>query len=360
MLPDIPGRPVTEPQLRDLRVHVATLFGMEVSDRRDPRFPGAQPVSFNKSHLSLLQEENFFVSEKADGIRCLLVATRDARTGKYDTFLVDRKNSYYQIHMPLPHPENIHAYQRDTVLDGELVLDVEEDGRHVLKFYLFDCMISMGTSLIEKPFNKRLGRLTEHVLKPYDRRYREDRGFGESLPFKLKLKPLQLAYHVGQVFEDIPKLKHKNDGVIFTSQEAPYTIGTCQKMLKWKPSEENTVDFKLEGPDIDGKYWIYLWRGGREGHVLHGEFHLDQELAEEWERYPPGYGKIIECRYDPEWPGEWRFSRFRNDKENANHETVYMSIMDSIRDNVDQETIVSHAGVIREQWKMRESGVRHL
>ncbi|KAI9341960.1 mRNA capping enzyme, catalytic domain-containing protein [Obelidium mucronatum] len=353
MLPTIPGIPVQGPQLTELRIHMSRLFGIEVNERRDPRFPGAQPVSFNKSHLSLLEEENFFVSEKADGIRCLLLTTRNAHTGRYDTFLVDRKNSYYKINLPLPKPDNIHEFQNDTVLDGELVLDIDK-GVEILWFLLFDCVISMGQSLISKPYTSRLGRLKEHVVKPYKQLFKSDRRYAESMPFGLDVKPLELSYHVDRVFEMIPKLKHKNDGVIFTSSVAPYAIGTCQKMLKWKPSEENTVDFKLDGPDIDGRYTLMLWKGGKDGHVHFGEFTPDEELAQDWMYNPPGYGKIIECRYDPNWPGMWRFSRFRDDKENANHESVYHSIMDSIRDNVEQNEIVAHAAVIREQWKQRE------
>ncbi|KAJ3076831.1 Dcp1p-Dcp2p decapping enzyme complex alpha subunit [Podochytrium sp. JEL0797] len=367
MLPSIPGIPVEGQQLSDLRTHMARLFGQEVSDRRlvllallstcadssasEPRFPGAQPISFNSSHLQLLEEENFFVSEKADGIRCLLIATRNPQTGQYETFLVDRKNSYYKINVPLPKPDNIHEFQRDTVLDGELVLDIDK-GVQILWFLLFDCMVSMGQSLIDKPFTKRLGRLKEHVIRPYKQLYREDPHYARNLPFRLDIKPLELAYHVGKVFEQIPHLKHKNDGVIFTSSVAPYAIGTCQKMLKWKPSEENTVDFFLEGPDAEGKYVLKLWHG-RDGHQYFGPFTPDEKLGEEWYYNPPPHGSIIECRYDPNWPGSWRFSRFRDDKENANHISVYRSIMDSIADNVDQEAIVSHAGAIRDQWKLR-------
>ncbi|KAJ3023144.1 UNVERIFIED_CONTAM: putative fatty-acid--CoA ligase FadD10 [Siphonaria sp. JEL0065] len=345
MLPTIPGTPVQSQRLTELRIHMARLFGMEVSDRREPRFPGAQPVSFNKSHLSLLEEENFFVSEKADGIRCLLITTKDPLTGQPETFLVDRKNAYYKINLPLPKPEDINTFQNDTVLDGELVLDVDH-GVEILWFLLFDCMILMGQSLIDKPFTKRLGRLKEFVVKPFQQLYRQDRRYRDSLPFRFDVKPLQLSYHVGQVFEMIPKLKHKNDGVIFTSSIAPYAIGTCQKMLKWKPSEENTVDFKLDGPDIEGRYTISLWKGGKDGHLTRKLTLFPKAkltIANRWYYNPPGYGKIIECRYDPNWPGQWRFSRFRDDKENANHETVYFSIMDSIRDNVEQSEIVEHA-----------------
>jgi len=40
-----------------------------------------------------------------------------------------------------------------------------------------------------------------------------------------------------------PKLKHENDGLIFTLNACPYYPGTCEEILKWKPKDLNTVDF---------------------------------------------------------------------------------------------------------------------
>ncbi|KAJ3344769.1 Dcp1p-Dcp2p decapping enzyme complex alpha subunit [Entophlyctis luteolus] len=230
-LPDIPGQLVNRPYLDDLRRHTSKLFGIDVSGHREPRFPGAQPVSFNKSHLEELEAEDYYVSEKADGIRCLLLTTRNPKTKKHETFLIDRKNSYYYLNLLLPKPDNIREWQVDTVLDGELVLDVHRDGTKTLWF---------------------------------------------------DLKPLHSSYNVTRVFDQIPQLKHKNDGVIFTSAIAPYAIGTCEKMIKWKPSEENTVDFKVDGPDEEGRFYIMLNRGGIDGHVLFGEFTLSEDMYKEF------------------------------------------------------------------------------
>jgi mRNA-capping enzyme len=47
-------------------------------------------------------------------------------------------------------------------------------------------------------------------------------------------------------FIDAKKLQHENDGLIFTIDECPYYPGTCNEILKWKPIELNSIDFKLE------------------------------------------------------------------------------------------------------------------
>ena len=67
---------------RVLRRKVADL--MEVAH---DRFPGAQPVSFAHKHLEELEHENYFVSEKADGVRCLMFCNRNP-DGIFEAFLV--------------------------------------------------------------------------------------------------------------------------------------------------------------------------------------------------------------------------------------------------------------------------------
>ncbi|KAJ3283246.1 Dcp1p-Dcp2p decapping enzyme complex alpha subunit, partial [Blyttiomyces sp. JEL0837] len=290
---------------------------------------------------------------KADGIRCLFLATVN-QAGTPESYLIDRKNDYYFLHLGLPHPEHVRHWQHETILDGELVLDIEPDGSQTLWFLLFDCVIFMGKSLIERPYTKRLGYLKDHVMKPYKKRLERDQRFAASQPFKMNLKPLELSYGLDKVFASMSKLKHKSDGIIFTSSVAPYGIGTCEKMLKWKPSDENTVDFRVSvrGSRDNPLFMLEIWLGQGE-YKDFGEIHLDEDTLDEW-KHSDQNGRIVECRYDPNWPGNWRFSRYRDDKETANHISTYEKIMESIRDNVDADTLKSAAPVIREQWKQRE------
>lgn len=47
----------------------------------------------------------------------------------------------------------------------------------------------------------------------------------------IKVKPMNLSYGVEKVFnEDIPKLQHGNDGLIYTPLQSPYVVGTDPKM----------------------------------------------------------------------------------------------------------------------------------
>ena len=101
--------------------------------------------------------------------------------------------------------------------------------------------------------------------------------------------------------------------------------------LKWKSSEENTVDFRLtyrEEPDTEtsedhfssfsstdappppSRYTISLRVGGAEGHRVLSPFLPTPTIAAEWNTTPPGQGRIIECKYTIAWPYHWQFSRY--------------------------------------------------
>ncbi|PVU90828.1 hypothetical protein BB559_004423 [Furculomyces boomerangus] len=142
----------------------------------------SQPISFVKDHFTELANENYFVCEKSDGIRALMLITIVQDAPK--VFLIDRHNSYWDIQniaFPLPQSDDRHIhYHNNTIIDGELVEDTEQDGTKILSF---------------------------------------------------EVKKMELSYGLTKVLEvDIPNLKHKNDGLIFTSSIAPYATGTCNKM----------------------------------------------------------------------------------------------------------------------------------
>jgi hypothetical protein len=66
----------------------------------------------------------------------------------------------------------------------------------------------------------------------------------------VKLKPVERAYGIEAVFLDhVPKLEHGNDGLIFTSAEAPYTPGTDPKMSIALPCTARQMTD--EGPQIE-------------------------------------------------------------------------------------------------------------
>lgn len=170
-------------------------------------------------------------------------------------------------------------------------------------------------------------------------------------PFRLEIKKMWKPYAVAEILEmEIPKLKHGNDGLIFTPVADPYASGTCERLLKWKPSELNTVDFKLIiVPDAvdDKKYELHVASKNR--HRLF-DYHRpceDLDLLDQ---------QIIECKLVPQKEGtsHWEYIRVRKDKTMANNEHVVTKIINSINDNVTAGQLVERIPAIRRAWKARE------
>lgn len=85
------------------------------------------------------------------------------------TFQIDRKNDYYYIRdlrFPLPELDQRgkatgkfqrEKFHRDTILDGEIVMDILEDRNTCLKFLVFDALIVDGKNLMQRNLSTRLG-----------------------------------------------------------------------------------------------------------------------------------------------------------------------------------------------------------
>ncbi|KAI9296908.1 hypothetical protein K502DRAFT_323578 [Neoconidiobolus thromboides FSU 785] len=363
IVPEIPGQTLGRDFEKELRGEVGSLFNI-----KPERFPGAQPVSFTLEHLQELKETDYFVCEKSDGVRCLLFTRINPKTKRPETFLIDRKNKYrylHDIHIPLPNCENNGPFQDKTIIDGELVYDIEKDGKRVLKYLAFDLLSFQGKVLIQRGLEKRQGYLRTNVVKPFLKRATQLNVL-DKLTIIIEAKVMELSYGMIKILkEQVPTLKHKSDGLIFTSVNAPYTLGTCSTMLKWKPPNENSVDFKLhievQSPSTPPRFLLSIWKGGSEYQQVDEMGVSDSELKFFKTHFGSDFkkrmeGKIVEVIYDPDNcpPCKWKFMRFRDDKEHANHSSVLDKILKSISDNVDEEKLNEEHFDIRARWKERD------
>ncbi|GAA5843155.1 hypothetical protein JCM11251_003947 [Rhodosporidiobolus azoricus] len=366
---EIPGEKVVDTEKYwNLRRHLADLCGTGGT----ARFPGSQPVSFDLESMALLEKEDFWVCEKSDGVRVLvlIVATGFGQ----EVYLIDRKDNIYQnYYLTFPHQDGFEYNHSNTVLDGELVIDVDpQTGAHINRLLAFDLLVLDSENLMKKPLMKRYGRLGSYVIEPYAKYQKTlPPDIVAQQPFEVILKKQELSYGIEAVFRDhVPKLLHGNDGLIFTSAEAPYTPGTDPKILKWKPPSENSIDFLLQlkfpprvddprEPDFTAKpVFMLLMNHGHEGNHYYDTMQVDDETWEEWKRSKEQYDdRVVEVVWDR--PREtWKMLRFRDDKFEGNYKTVVASIIRSIEHGVEAEQLVAHAGHIRHAWKRREAARR--
>jgi mRNA guanylyltransferase len=327
-------------------------------------------------HVLELTHSSYFLCEKTDGIRCLLYCTRD-EAGNEIHYLIDRKNDYYFIeglHLPHQSDNTFQKFHTNTILDGELVLDKLQDGSTKLRYLVFDCIILDGELLTQKPFDKRIGRIQEFIQKPLTRLYQRFPDDCANFPFEIKMKHMEKPYAVDEMFaHKLPNLEHGNDGLIFTAKASVYTFGTDELILKWKPANENSVDFKIllggfptyvDGgellPDYQAKPKIHLLvYHGRDDYRHFADLYMTDN---EWESMKSLNQKIderiIECYIDED--GRWRFKReadgsprFRDDKPEANHVSTLVKVLESIQDGVSEEDLCAASQKIKAAWKDR-------
>lgn len=381
-VPTIPGiRPPNEIQSQ-LRSMLAGVLGRNTSS-----FPGAQPVSFARRHITdELLRRDYFMCEKTDGIRCLLWLDQDTQ-GNEACYLIDRKNEWYFLstdeypstHFPRRDDPTFMQCHTRTLLDGELVYDTI-GGERILRFLVFDILTVEGENVMQKPLQSRLGRIRQFVTDPYNKWLKQFPQARTGRPFELMAKEMNFPYALTAMFSTtLPNLPHGNDGLVFTCQETPYRFGTDENIIKWKPPHENTIDFRLnldeqsfpqfdpqDGeeewiPDYDAKPVFGL-------DVLHdrGDHHEFAKLwleDHEWESFKSLNelldSRILECWRDDR--GRWRpklepngHPRFRDDKTNANHISTVHKVIDSINDGVTQEELIAAEDRIRTEFKKRQ------
>lgn len=371
-VPTMPGVAAGGGPLQSLRFEVNQLLG-----RQSSSFPGAQPVSFAARHKIELQKHDYYVCEKSDGIRCLMYMT--AEQDQEVTYLIDRKNDYYHVanlHFPLATNREV-EFHTGTVVDGELVNEVQPDGSVQVKYLVFDCLILDHSSMMHRTLDKRLAYFRDKIYNPYRALYQKYPSELQYLPFLVDFKEMRLSYGIEEMFREVlPKLAHGNDGLIFTCKNTPYKFGTDPHILKWKSPNENSIDFRLnlEFPTIipdeeeiaetgdDSPYFDYdemptfhlCVNMGEGKETLYSVMHVEPN---EWESMKnlrePLDERIVECYLDDQ--RRWRFLRWRLDKESANHISTVKSVMESIQDRVTEEDLLSLARPIRDEWKKRQA-----
>ncbi|KAJ2104948.1 hypothetical protein GGI16_002563 [Coemansia sp. S142-1] len=362
-IPTIPGELVPQHARQALQKLVGELTG---TNRLS--FPGSQPVSFTKSaSIPELLGSNYLVCEKSDGVRVLVLML--VVEGRPQTFFITRKNEYYfapNCAFPTPDtdPQRPSKFHHHTLIDAELVIDIDKSGRAERKLLGFDALIVNGCNSMSFIFEKRLGYLRDHVFKPFERMCHymtpEQR---QRVPISVEMKIFERSYGVAKVqYQTIPRLLHKSDGLIFTSVLSPYTPGTCEKIIKWKPASENSIDFKLHVVDANSlDVRLLAWQGGN----TYAEF---GRLAIRPSDFNSGAlagirsvhdleGRIGETVHDPEYapPAQWRFMRFRDDKPHGNHISIVHKIIESMGDNMELPELINNMVAVRTAWKEREA-----
>lgn len=353
------GDPVERVVGDALRGDVSRLLG-----RPGLGFPGSQPVTLCRKHLSVLESTEYMVYEKTDGVRSLLYVTADVELSKPVCYLIGRKNDYYQLKRgeDISAALNVFAlqdfWQKGTLLDGEAAVLRETEGqRPQYVFVAFDCLAVAGRATLGLPHAAR-----RVAMKPL---------FASLLPLADHRSGLQVclkralpAYRTRTVLHAIiPTLRHGNDGLVFVSRHASYSSGTDHSMFKWKPPGETTIDFKLGRqfrlPGKDHNKFSLLVHLGAGRYQHFAELKLSPSESNAILALGTlAYNSVLECFLDA--AGCWRPKMnqdgnlcFRHDKKHGNHISVVGELLESMADSITEEELIRLSDKTWENLKLR-------
>jgi len=266
-------------------------FIQQTWESPDPeRFPGPQPVSIERRHFVDFKKRPYYVCEKTDGVRHLLLSLEIE--GRRFTCLVNRAFEIFPFSTMIP---------RGTVLDGELVRPRDPTARPV--FLIYDAICAKGVDVRKEPLDKRLAAakaLLKSVIKsskdPFEIRVKEMSPFPGSLP-------------------DLDSFPWETDGLVFTPVNEPVRMGTHETLFKWKPRARITIDFEIS-------------KGGELNVQERGRLYKEADLHT-GPRYPDG--TIVECGY-----GQlgWYVEKIRTDKKHANNRRTFFRTLINLRENI--------------------------
>jgi hypothetical protein len=233
----------------------------EYYNRRDKQyhkmFPGAKVSTLEFDNLFRSEKKpyifaDYTVTDKADGERYLLFIDRSNFV-----FFINDRMEVLRTDIQLAESEKMGS----TVLDGELVVKIEQ-GVQVYHYYAFDVIFNHNDSAYRRNLfpkdgedrsNSRIG-----ILENYIQRIKTVQSpVINGVPFvQISMKNMQsidgvnvksMTDHCEAIWSNRSSYPYELDGLIFTPKFGAYPIGKLwASALKWKPPQENSIDFLIK------------------------------------------------------------------------------------------------------------------
>jgi mRNA guanylyltransferase len=328
---------VKNPLKQMIYEHVPNLEEQVVT--RDSSFPGSLPITFSRRHFEDIISKDYYVSEKTDGTRFMMLIVPGG------VYLVDRSFIFYSIsgfEQLIPEFTN----GGPTILDGELVINQKTIEPW---FMIFDVLAIKGTRFGYESLTKRLEGIRDFII---DYRKLKDGPCRHTIfPFNLigkafyrkqdLIKLLQnIHYDKGlHLYDDGKQRCHKTDGIIFTPN-TPYSARGVQNLYKWKFMEHITIDFQVV--TVNGQYSFYCNNGSNKPLVEFDIQFIEKDrirFEEDRRKYGlEGGAVIVECSYDS-WSACWRYHQIRKDKTIPNHIRIAIESLLAIAQNITLEEL---------------------
>jgi hypothetical protein len=271
-----------------------------------PFFPGPQPISIERRHFPILKENEYVACEKTDGVRymCILTKYEDKKLCVF----VNRKLDIFLVSLHF-----LRTSYDGTILDGELVKN-KKNGKWY--YLVYDAVMINGEDVKNLNLNERISK-SQTVVDGIKKLTKD--------PITIKMKKFHTMNNLKNFCENyLDKLDFNTDGLVFTPIDDPIRIGTHETLFKWKPGDQNTIDFQLIYRE---RSWgLYIQEKGN----LIFQSEIKHEEAPDWfvER------NIVECKYDSK-NFKWIPLTTRTDKTYPNNRRTFYRTMVNISENIE-------------------------
>ncbi|XP_075940884.1 mRNA-capping enzyme [Anarhichas minor] len=316
----------TQPKLGEVQ---RMCQGMAEWDRSG--FPGAQPVSMDRQNLHFLEQNPYKVSWKADGTRYMMLIN-----GKNEVFMIDRDNSiFHMANLEFPFRKDPRVHLSSTLLDGEMIID-KVNGQPVPRYLIYDIIKFNGQPVGQCDFNIRLLCIEKEIISPRMEKMKIGQIDKTKEPFSVRNKPFFDIHAARKLLEGsfTSQVSHEVDGLVFQPC-GRYKAGRCDEILKWKPPNLNSVDFRLKITKVGGEGLLPQTVG-----LLYvGSYDMPfakMKATKELKQYD---NKIIECTFAN---NTWVFMRQRVDKSFPNAYATAMAVCKSIQEPVTKEILLEY------------------
>ncbi|EGG18672.1 hypothetical protein DFA_04168 [Cavenderia fasciculata] len=334
--PDIQMTKLEDPRFVDVLKQKVLGYIPDCNPNRTREFPGAMPINFGKKHFPTIQRDMYYVSEKTDGIRYMILIYKGVM------YMIDRKFDFFKID---GNDELCKVLHDDTLLDGEMIRHLESKEP---MYFIFDILARENTKFGDKLFQERM----QHIGKVVGD-YRQSVGSGElgKTPFILIAKSFFEKKHISKIFSSIKtnkngerifsdqKRNHQTDGLILTPNNA-YKAYADQSLFKWKYLDLWTIDFKV-AQNSDRKWFLHC-AGPNNTDIPCKELMLSTEdfalLSTDYKRSRDQGCFIAEFSFEFS-KGIWKYHLVRPDKKRANYITVFVDTMESICEGITKEEL---------------------
>ncbi|XP_051264707.1 mRNA-capping enzyme isoform X1 [Dicentrarchus labrax] len=316
----------TQPKLGDIQRKC-----QEMAEWDKSGFPGAQPVSMDRQNLRFLEQNPYKVSWKADGTRYMMLIN-----GKNEVFMIDRDNTIFHIaNLEFPFRKDPRVHLSNTLLDGEMIID-KVNGQPVPRYLIYDIIKFNGQPVGQCDFNIRLLCIEKEIISPRMEKMKTGQIDKTKEPFSVRNKPFFDIHAARKLLEGsfTSQVSHEVDGLIFQPC-GRYKAGRCDDILKWKPPNLNSVDFRLKITKVGGEGLIpqtvgLLYVGSYDRPFA------KMKATKELKQYD---NKIIECTFAN---NSWVFMRQRVDKSFPNSYETAMAVCKSIQEPVTKEILLEY------------------